>query len=418
MSRMNPFKTTHLPIGMDIGASGARMVQLSIVAGGPKVIAAARCSWDEETLAQIERGVTPGPLQIRPQLRRMLAQGQFKGREAVITLPREIVQIKNFRLPTMPESELIIAAEHEARAIFGVSPDQATVHVFPAGEVRQGNDVREEVIAACVKNATTDALVEQWHEAGFCPVGFDLEQTALYRSVERFVRRRDDEAEVNVLVDIGQRRTQVLIGRGRELNFCKSIETGSAMLTHAIARKLGISLADAVTLRRRLSETAAQVEVIGNDPVRQAVIDTIRPIVDDLAREIALCLRYYSINFRGQRPSRVRLVGGESSDMTTLGLLNRTMPVPIEPARALANADLSQMKSADRAEALGDWSVAFGAALKFATGPFPDRLGAPRSASRQMAVAVPSDPRVEASPGESVAPQAAPGPRLEESSHA
>lgn len=384
---MNPFKKAHEPIGIDVGASGARMVQLTVAGESPKVIAAARCTWDEQTLAKIERGQTPSPSLVSAQLRRMTAQGQFKGREAVIVLPREIVQIKNFRLPTMPESDLLIAAEHEARALFQMTEDQATVHVFPAGEVRQGGDTRQEIIGVCVKQSAADALVEAWHDAGFRPVGFDLEMSALYRSVERFIRRRDDESEVNVLVDFGHRRTLVLIGRGRELNFSKSIEIGSAMLTGAIARKLGISTLDAQTLRRRLSDTFEQSGVIGNDPVRQAVIDTIRPIVDDVAREVALCLRYYSVNFRGQRPSRVRLVGGESSDRTTLSLLNRSMPVPVETGKTIANADLSQMKSADRNEAMGDWSNAFGAALKFTAGGFPDRLGVPRSAVRPIAVA-------------------------------
>ncbi len=389
---MSLFKNAYQPIGIDIGATGARMIQLSIAGETPKVTSAARCYWDEETLAKIERGQTPSPKLVGAQLRRLAAQGQFKKRNAVITLPREMVQIKNFRLPSMPLEDLIIAAEHEARALFLAMDDMSTVNVFPAGEVRQGNDTRQEIIAASVKRASLDLLVEQWHDAGFRPVGFDLEMTSLYRGVERFVRRRDDEAEVNVLVDIGHRRTMVLIGRGRELNFYKSIETGSALLTNSVARKLGITHADAATLRRRLSETFAQTEVVGSDPVRQAVTDTIRPIVDDIAREVALCLRYYSINFRGQRPTRVRIVGGEASDQTLVALLNRTMPVAVEPGRTIANADLSQMKLADRNEAMGDWSMAFGAALKFAAGSFPDRLGAPRTSARPVSIVGEPDP--------------------------
>lgn len=388
---MRWFRKNYEPIGIDVGASGARMVQLRVEGETPKVIAAARCNWDESILSKVEKGLTPSPALVGEQLRRMAAQGQFKGREAVVALPREIVQIKNFRLPTMPIEELVIAAEHEARALFQTIEDQATIRVIPAGEVRQGSDTRHEVIAISVRKTATDELVEQWHDAGFRPVAFDLDLTALYRGIDRFIRRRDDEAEVNVLIEIGHRRTLVLIGRGRELNFCKSIEVGGAMLTNAVARKLGISFADALTLRQRLSETSEQAATIGNDPVRQAVIDTIRPIVEDLGREAALCLRYFSVNFRGQRPSRIRLVGSESNDRTVTSLLAKALPVPVEAGRTIANADLSTMKSADRTDGLGDWSLAFGLALKFASGSFADKLGVPRSLVRPSSAVTGAD---------------------------
>lgn len=370
------------PIGIDIGSSGARMLQLRVDGESPVVIAAARCTWDEAIRARIEKSQTPSPELVGEQLRRMAAQGQFRGREVVVALPREMVQIKNFRLPTMPEEDLIIAAEHEARALFQTTEDHSQVRVLPAGEVRQGSDLRQELIAFCVSRAATDSLVEQWHLAGFRPVAFDLDVTALYRGIERFVRRRDDEAEVNVLLELGSRRTTVLIGRGRDLNFCKSIEIGGNMLTQAIARKLAISVEDADTLRSRLSETLDQAAVVGNDPVRQTVVDALRPIVEELAREAALCLRYFSVNFRGQRPSRVRVVGTGATDRTVLSLLSKAIPVPVEAGRTIANADLSRMKSADRTDALGDWSLAFGLALKFTAGSFPDRLGVPRTALR------------------------------------
>lgn len=386
------FSRKHEPIGIDVGLSGARMLQLSVEGETPTVIAAARCVWDPTVRSKVEPGQTPSPALIGEQLRRMAAQGQFRGREAVIALPREIVQIKNFRLPTMPADELVLAAEHEARALFQTHEEQSHIHVLPAGEVRQGSDTRQELIAVCVRKSATDSLVEDWHAAGFRPVGFDLDILALYRGVERFIRRRDDEAEVNVLMEIGHRRTLLLIGRGRELNFCKTIEIGGAMLTNAVARKLGISPTDANTLRTRLSETIDQTAAIGTDPVRQAVVDTIRPMVEDLARDAALCLRYFSVNFRGQRPARVRVVGTEAVDRTLVALLSKAMPVPVEPGRTIANADLSRMKSSDRIDGIGDWSTAFGLALKFTSGSFPDRLGTPRAPVRANSMMGVNDP--------------------------
>lgn len=358
---------------------GARLLQLRVEGDEPVVIASTRSLWPEDVRARIAAERRVRPEWVAPALSRMFSQGDFIGREIAISLPRQLVQVKNLRLPAMPLEDLLQAAQLEAMSMFGVSEDEARVEVMPAGEVRHGSDTKSEVIAICARNADIDKLVEDWHRAGFRPASIDFEPAALYRSVERFIRRRDDEAEVNVLVDISSRRTTALIGRGRELSFHKSIEIGGAMLTHAVSRKLGISLADAETLRIRLADTFEQVRSIGSDPVRQAVIDSVRPIVEELARELALCLRYYSVNFRGQRPSRVRLVGGESSDPSLAQLLGNALPVPIESAKPIANANMSRMRAADRNERLGEWTHAFGLALKFTTGNFADRTGLSRA---------------------------------------
>ena len=368
-------RPTSLPIGLDCGTRGARLVQLRIDADEPLVIASTRALWPEEIRAQIAAERRVRPALIAPALSRMLSQGEFLGREIAISLPREMVRVKNLRLPTMPLDDLLQAAQMEATAMFNVTNDEARVEVIPAGEVRHGGDSKSEVIAVCALNADIDGLVEEWHRCGFRLASIDFEPAALYRSVERFIRRRDDEAEVNVLVDVSNRRTTVLIGRGRELSFHKSIEIGGAMLTHAVSRKLGISMADADTLRIRLADTFDQVRTIGSDPVRQAVVDSVRPIIEELARELALCLRYFSVNFRGQRPSRVRLVGGEASDPTLAQLLGNALPVPIESAKPIANADMSRMRAADRNTRLGEFTHAFGLALKFTKGNFADRSG-------------------------------------------
>ena len=358
------------------------MLQLAVTEDGPRVIAAARHHWSEEQRANLAPNASRAiaPAAIAAELNRLASQGQFRGREIVLSMPRELVQVKTVRLPSMPMDDLIQAAEIEAQALFGVDDRNAIVRAIPAGEVRHGNETRQEIIALCVRNGDVDTLVEAWHRTGFRPIGIDFEPAAIYRSVERFVRRRDDEAEVNVIVDVGSRRTMVVIGRGREMNFLKSFEIGGGMLTHAVARKLGIGIADAETLRLRLADTHDQARAIGTDPVRQAVIDAIRPICEEAAREVALCLRYYSVNFRGQRPSRVRIVGGESADPTVMQLLANALPVPVEAGKPILNADCSLMKAADRTDAMGEWTHAFGLALKPTKGNFADRSGTSRAA--------------------------------------
>src|SRR5690606_35984685 len=148
------------------------------------------------------------------------------------------------------------------------------------------------------------------------------------------------------IVDIGYRRSQVVIGRGREINFIKSIDLGGLHLTESVSRKLGISLDEARALRRRLSETpgADGAAERSRDPVRQAVFDATRAVVDELSRELSLCLRYYSVTFRGHRPNKVRIVGGEACDAQILAQIGANLPITVEVGRPLLSVDIQRMK--------------------------------------------------------------------------
>jgi type IV pilus assembly protein PilM len=177
-------------------------------------------------------------------------------------------------------------------------------------------------------------------------------------------------------VDIGARRSQVIIGRGHEISFIKPVDLGGQHLHDAVARKLGVTVEEAGALRSRLIQAAENVAADAQsatngatsaptrDPVRQAVFDATRSIIEELAREISLCLRYYSVTFRGQRPNRVRLTGGEANDTQLQSILSASLPVPVDVMRPLHSADTSRMNPADRHGLLCEWTTAFGLGLK------------------------------------------------------
>jgi type IV pilus assembly protein PilM len=362
-----------LPIGLDIGYDGVKMLQLETSGPSLSVLAAARHAFPEEV-----RGKPALRLAAALDLiRRLFRTGSFAGREVVVSLPREIVHVKNLRLPMIPAHELGAAVKFEARNIFPFDTEEAHVRHIPAGEVRQGSDVRQEVIVLAAKFEDVDNFLEQMHDCGAVVASLDHEPLAIYRTLERFIRRREDEQEVHVLVDIGARRSQVVIGKGREISFIKPIEVGSTQLLAAVSEKVGISVEEARALRRRLTETESD-PALKRDPVRQAVFDATRSIIEELGREISLCLRYYSVTFRGQRPNKVRLVGGEACDGQLQAVLNTVLPIPAEAARPLLNIDTTRMRPPDRTGTLGEWALAFGLALRTTKGNFGLPDGTPR----------------------------------------
>ncbi|MGA3065308.1 MAG: pilus assembly protein PilM [Tepidisphaeraceae bacterium] len=373
------------PIGLDLGHDSVKMLQIEVKDRALFVYRSARRTVDSSgSAASIRDGelVRPQTIQV---IREMLSDNDFHGRNVVTALPRQIVQIKNLRLPMMPAAELAAVVQFEARNIFTFDQNEGHVEFIPAGEVRHGSEVRQEVIVLGAKRTDIDRFLEQLHPSGAVVDSLDAEPCALYRGVERFGRRRDDEQEIHVLVDLGMHRTQVLIGKGRELSFFKSIDIGGGRFNESVSRKLGITIEEARTLRRRVA--AGQVEA-ARDSVRQAVCDSTRSTMEELAKEISLCLRYYSVTFRGQRPGRVRLMGGEAQDTQLLSILNAVANVPVEAARPLFSLNCDAIKDFDRTGPSSEWSLSLGLGLKRTDGKFAPLDGTPRAAALQRSAEV------------------------------
>ena len=82
--------------------------------------------------------------------------------------------------------------------------------------------------------------------------------------------------------------------------------------------------------------------------------------------------------FRGQRPNRLKLVGGEASNTQLQTILNAVLPIPAEIGRPLLSSDTSRMRPADRQGPMTEWALALGLSLKLAKGPFAPRDGTRR----------------------------------------
>ena len=98
---------------------------------------------------------------------------------------------------------------------------------------------------------------------------------------------------------------------------------------------------------------------------RQAVIDAMSPVIEELAKEVSRCFKYYSVTFRGQRPQEAFFTGGQAYEATLLNALKRHLGVEIKIAQPLRGFDLSMANFSIREEAaMCEWAVAMGLAIK------------------------------------------------------
>ena len=304
----------------------------------------------------------------------MLQGHSFQGREVVTAVDWDDMKLRNLRLPTMPEEEVAEALLFEASERFNIDPANTELRHIIAGDVRQGNDIRQEVIVMAVDRDVIDSRIAQLTHLGLTPVAMDAPFCALFRNFERFLRRQEDADLVNVFVDIGYAASRVLVSRGDKLIFVKSIPIGGRRFDELFAEHMNLDPNEAAQLQNRngISTSEKQHGVAAsagnadaNSAVRRAMLDAIRPAVTQLGKEIGLCVRYCSVTFRGPRSQTITVVGGAATNGDMLQMLSDQMSLPFRQGQPAKKITLeSPLATTDRRTGQPEWATVLGLALR------------------------------------------------------
>jgi len=359
------------PIGLDIGRHSIKMLQFESVGQAISAVAAAKWRFPD----------TAGD---DPAMRRrfavdavneMLSAGRFRGRRVVSCLAGEDLAVKQIRLPQMSREDMESAVHWEAGERFGFKVQPDLLHHVVAGEIRKGSEVRNEVILIGARDETVENHVAMLAEMHLKPMSLDVEPASLFRAFERFCRRTGDAGKVTFLVDVGESATRVLLAQGTQVKFIKTINIGGRRFTDAVIRQLNLDGEGADQLRQQIMRQGrdggeAAIEAAGGEKVYRAIYDAIRPVAQELAQEINLCLRYCAVTFRGVAAEQATLVGGEAYDPCVRELLDEYVNIPCRVGSPLHGIDLSRVDlGADHRGPLCEWSVAAGLALRYLVRP-------------------------------------------------
>ncbi|MEM1109400.1 MAG: pilus assembly protein PilM [Planctomycetota bacterium] len=355
-------KKSSCPVGLDVGESGVRMLQVTLRGGRAQAIAAASASLPEG-LKPADSGYAEA---LASAIRSAWSGGGFTTNRVVSALPASSVQCKNLRLPAMPADELASAVEWEAADRFRMGEGQCSVQFLNAGQVSQGDEVRQELILLAARLAEVEAHVTALTAAGLRPVAIDAVPTSLARLS---ALRGDnpsalaDEVPVNVIIDVGQSATKVLIESAGQVRFYKPIEIGVEAFESVLCGALSIKLDEARDLRLRVSSEDETDSADGREQDRKKLLNALEPTLNELAREIGLCLRYYGVTFRGARPGSAEMVGGGAAPWLAEALSESAgMAFSLDPL--LQKIDLSAVRREILPSRENAWAVSAGLSVR------------------------------------------------------
>ncbi len=86
-----------------------------------------------------------------------------------------------------------------------------------------------------------------------------------------------------------------------------------------------------------------------------------RTPLEELAKELDMCMRYYVITFRGSRPEAIGLIGRQAACADVREILAAALGLQVEEAQALRS--VQNLGDAARPDRSGEWAVAAGLSL-------------------------------------------------------
>ncbi len=350
-----------LPIGVDIGAGSVRLLQMRRRRSGLSLVHAARADLpvsarepeSKERLEALTQTVT-----------RLLDAGGFLGRACVLSIDDRALRVRSVRHPRIPDEELERAVQLDAPGRLGFAEgESAQFGWLRAGETRQGEELREEIIVVGARRQPIEELVFGLASRRVQPLAVEPGFLACARSFGRLLRRAVDQSIVRAIVDIGLCTTGVILMRGRAVTFYKQLEFGGERMTKAAAERLGMEPSAVAEMRRRRAAGGAP----GDPRVDRAMFEAVRPLLCDLAQEVSLCVRYCGVTFRGARPESCLVVGGEAREPRLAEQMSEILHLPVSVGQPLHGVTPREGGGAEEVRPGNDceWAVAAGLGLRF-----------------------------------------------------
>ena len=232
-------------------------------------------------------------------LKKLVEKAGVTTNKVVASLPNNSVFTSVIEMPKLPESELKVAVEFEAKKYvplplaevalsWSIIDDKKSKVGSPVG------DSRVKVLLTAVPTVVIDNYVKVFQMAGLEAEALEIEALALIRSLI------GEDLNNNLLIDIGAKSTSVNLVDSGYLRLSKNLNIGGDTITTGLAQSLSVNFSRAEQFKKDFGLAAGTAQIP----------QVMRPILDVIKNEAAQLINLFES--RGQKIDKIILTGGGS----------------------------------------------------------------------------------------------------------
>jgi type IV pilus assembly protein PilM len=287
-------------LGVDLGASGIKLVELMNEKGRARLVTYA---YVDATTLQGERSLLEDPDHAAVLLKKMLAKARTTVKKAVGALPSSSVFSSIITVPAGTDKELKDAVAWQAKKLIPMPLEEISLDSKVLdGNHGDGKKKMARVLLTGAPSALVTRYVQILASAGLEPLALETESFAQIRALVG-----KDRSTVMV-IDIGSFRTNITVVEKGVPYLSRSIAAGGSSVTASIAQTLGIPKAQAETMKRDIKSMQAFAPAGDLSPILQTLL---KPVLDEIKYSFNL-YQGQTENGQQKRIEKIIVTGGSA----------------------------------------------------------------------------------------------------------
>ncbi len=353
-------------IGLDLGSSAIKIIQLEQLKGRFKLIALGMADFPKDIL------------EINPELRKslivetikkVLKESGIKAQNVVTSLSGDAVIPRYIKTLSIPQMDLRSAILKEVDQHIPLSMDQVVLDVHQLSDTVDA-EKKIDVLLVAAKNDAIQQRLEILKQAGLTPVIIDVDAFALQNAYE-INQATGNKDETLVLLNIGAALTNINIIEAGTTRFTRDITIAGNDFTREIVKEFNLKFSEAEELKKASGSILMEDEEFSLSSVKNQddrvlrISDAMIPVLNKLLAEVRRSFDYYETQSRKKSIDRIFLSGGTASLKNLSRYLANKIGIPVETAGLFKNIEISSKIDSEQLDGKElQLGVALGLALR------------------------------------------------------
>lgn len=303
---MNLFSSNESYLGIDIGSSSVKVVELKKIRGKTTLLTYG-FSENHNDLDQAE------PKEIAAIINKICAQANVLGRQAVSALPTFSVFSSIINLTGVSKKDLPSAINWEAKKVIPLPPEEMILDWKKVESQTDKNNTK--ILLTGAPRTLVKKYIEIFQNAKINLLSLETETFALIRSL-----LGNDKSTV-MLVEIGAKTTSFTIIEQSIPILNRSIDIGGRTITKTLSHSLNIGL-------ERAEQFKYDMGVGSTDAAANAIPKTITESISPIVNEIKYALNLFQ-NKSGNKVDKIILSGGSALLVNFTNYLSKILDINV-----------------------------------------------------------------------------------------
>lgn len=294
------FRKSRGLVGLDIGSSAVKMVELKPLSKGDKKWKLVNIGSAPLSPEVIVDGSIMDSTVVVEAIVQLFSENKIKCNDVAIAVSGHSVINKKITMARMDDEELSESIRWEAESYipFDIDDVELDYHILDEEDRSDGN---MDVLLVAAKKEKVSEYVSVVQQAGKSAVVVDVESFALQNALT--ANYELSELQVTALVNIGASVMNIAIVQGNNPLFWRDISFGGNMYTDAIQKDLGVDFDTAEQLKRGDSVEGYTFE---------QVIPILQSVTNDMGVEVQKTFDFFKATTSAEKINRIMLTGGAS----------------------------------------------------------------------------------------------------------